>query len=128
MRQIISQLYPFILGRAASVTGRWAPLLCRDPMCRPDPLSDYNNPPQADFLQHGSTRGAVGSVVLTRGVHGPLSCVFTAGTSESDFMFHGDYNLKSSCEIVFQFNREVTDYMCVTQHSYSTLLLLPQRE
>lgn len=23
-RQIISQLYPFILGRAASVTGRWA--------------------------------------------------------------------------------------------------------
>lgn len=99
MRQIISQLYPFILGRAASVTGRWALLLCRDPMCRPDPLSDYNNPPQADFLQHGSTRGAVGSVVLTRGVHGPLSRVFTAGTSESDFMFHGDYHLKSSCVI-----------------------------
>lgn len=67
VRQIISQLYPFILGRAASVTGRWAPLCCRDPMCRPDPLSDYNNPPQADFLQHGSAaRGPLGSVVLTR--------------------------------------------------------------
>lgn len=66
MRQIMSQLYPFILGRGASVTGRGALLFCRDPMCRPDTLSDYNNPPQADFLQHGSTRGAVGSVVLMR--------------------------------------------------------------
>lgn len=73
MRQIISQLYPFILGRGASATGRWALLfffflffVCRDPMCRPDTLSDYNNPPQADFLQHGSTRGAVGNVVLMR--------------------------------------------------------------
>lgn len=32
--------------------------------CVVQTLSDYNNPPQADFLQHGSTRGAVGSVVL----------------------------------------------------------------
>lgn len=69
MRRIIPQLYPFIFERGASVTGRWALLFfppCRDPMCSPDTPSDYNNPPQADFLQHGSTRGAVGSVVLIR--------------------------------------------------------------
>lgn len=33
-------------------------------MCRSDPLSDYNNPPQADFLQHDSEQVVVGNVVL----------------------------------------------------------------
>lgn len=71
MRQSISQLFiPLFLDEVhllqAAGLSFFSSFFCRDPMCRPDTLSDYNNPPQADFLQHGSTRGAVGSVVLMR--------------------------------------------------------------
>lgn len=62
-----SKFYSLFSDEPHLIQAAWLFFSLCDPMCRPDPLSDYNNPPQADFLQHVPSRGGVGSVVLVRG-------------------------------------------------------------